>query len=136
MPIEILGGELVDPPVEPRVKRKYKRRKKWNRRKRAITSEKVVALMGTLGSDAPTLAEDGTLLDERLFDGMRHSSINGIGCPPACGPKCIITGEEVCGHPDGNLQAKYQQMPEAKARFRQAVLALRRFDAEVTEKKG
>jgi len=64
------------------------------------------------------------------FEGMRHAKLGGNGCPAACGPNCIITGE-ICAHPDlGGLQSKYLTMPEVKRRFDQALLYLKRLDSE------
>jgi hypothetical protein len=65
------------------------------------------------------------------FDGMRHAKLGGNGCPAACGPNCIITGE-ICAHPDlGGLQSKYLTMPEVKRRYDQALLYLKRLDTEM-----
>jgi hypothetical protein len=70
------------------------------------------------------------LVSDVDFSGMRHAKLGGNGCPAACGPNCIITGE-ICAHPDlGGLQSKYLTMSEVKKRYDQALVYLRRLDNE------
>jgi len=69
------------------------------------------------------------------LDGIHHMP---NGCPDSCrGGICVITGENVCAHPDTNLQAHYLRgdKPEVVERFQAAKFELRRLDAEKSLKK-
>jgi len=61
-------------------------------------------------------------LPERWLDGIGARS-----CPIACTvEKCVITGENICGHPSkGGLQPKYQQMKDVFARHGEARHAIK-----------
>lgn len=72
---------------------------------------------------------------DNWLDGIHHMP---DGCPIACrGGTCVITGENVCAHPDTNLQAKYLAggHMEVVDRFNAARLELRRLDAEKSLKR-
>jgi hypothetical protein len=72
---------------------------------------------------------------DNWLDGIHHMP---NGCPDSCrGGICVITGENVCAHPDTNLQAKYMAggFTEVIDRFQAAKLELRRLDAEKSLKK-
>jgi hypothetical protein len=72
---------------------------------------------------------------DRWLDGIHHMP---NGCPDSCrGGICVITGENVCAHPDTNLQAKYMAggHMEVIDRFQAAKHELRRLDAEKSLKK-
>jgi hypothetical protein len=74
-------------------------------------------------------------LADDWLDGIHHAP---NGCPRACRPdRCVITHENVCAHPDTNLQAKYMSggFPEVNDRFQAAKHELRRLDAEKSLKK-
>jgi hypothetical protein len=69
------------------------------------------------------------------LDGIHHMP---NGCPDSCrGGICVITGENVCAHPDTNLQAKYMAGGHMDVidRFQAAKFELRRLDAEKSLKK-
>jgi len=117
MGIELLGGELVEPPAEPKPKRKYKRRKKH--RKREFLKP------GHISADPPVLVRG-----EGWLDGF-----NSVSCPIACNAeRCVISGENVCSHPyKGGLQGKFMQDKNTLARFNEARMVLAHLD---TDKKG
>src|SRR5882672_9098174 len=74
-------------------------------------------------------------LPDGWLDGIHHMP---NGCPDSCrGGICVITGENVCAHPDTNLQAHYLRgdKPEVVERFQAAKHELRRLDAEKSLKK-
>jgi hypothetical protein len=74
-------------------------------------------------------------LPDDWLAGIHHAP---NGCPAACNAmRCVITGENVCAHPDTNLQAKYLAggHPEVVDRFNAARLELKRLDAEKSLKK-
>ncbi len=82
---------------------------------------------------APTTKKDGP--PDNWLDGIHHMP---DGCPIACrGGICVITGENVCAHPDTNLQAKYMAggFMGVVDRFNAARLELRRLDAEKSLKR-
>jgi len=79
-------------------------------------------------------AENARIADNWL-DGIHHAP---NGCPYACNAtRCAITGENVCAHPDTNLQARYLAggFPEVVDRFNAARMELKRLDAERSLKK-
>lgn len=112
--LELIGGELQEKPEaapEPiKPKRKYRRRKKAAR-----------------GSGQPKK----TVLAEGWLDGISAGS-----CPIACNEeKCLITGENVCGHPyKGGLQARYLQMKDVLGRFGNARSVIAHQEAESKRK--
>ena len=74
-------------------------------------------------------------LPDGWLDGIHHMP---NGCPDSCrGGICVITGENVCAHPDTNLQAKYMAGGHMDVidRFQAAKFELRRLDAEKSLKK-
>ena len=59
------------------------------------------------------------------------------GCPVGCNTdRCVITGENVCGHPETSLQSKYLAagFAEVLERFNAARVELHRLDAERAKK--
>ena len=79
------------------------------------------------------IAKKGSL--DGWLDGIHHMP---NGCPDSCrGGICVITGENVCAHPDTNLQAKYMAGGHMDVidRFQAAKFELRRLDAEKSLKK-
>jgi len=85
--------------------------------------------------DAKPAKANGPPAADNWLDGIHHMP---DGCPIACrGGVCVITGENVCAHPDTNLQAKYLGggFMEVVDRFNAARLELRRLDAERSLKK-
>jgi len=110
--IELMGGDIQEAPkpVEtPRVKRKYTRRK-----------PKIEAA-----------SKRRKPREEPLPAGWLQG-LNSINCCVACGPeKCMITGENVCGHPNkGGLQTKYMSDKAVMGRFGEARLHLAHQEAE------
>lgn len=72
---------------------------------------------------------------DNWLDGIHHAP---NGCPIACNAtRCVITGENVCAHPDTNLQSKYLAggFPEVVDRFNAARMEIKRLDAERSLKK-
>jgi hypothetical protein len=111
-------------PAEPKPKRQYHKRRKYRRR---LSIDKLVALR----DEVVKKPKEAPALPDVNLEGMRHAKMGSNGCPIACGPTCVITGE-ICAHPDlGGLQSKYLTMPDVKKRYDQAVLYLRKLDAEI-----
>lgn len=112
-PPEAEEGATQLPEERQKLKPKFKPRK--NKLKRKSSIQKLV-----------TLQKSKKLAVEEL------GGINPTDCPVACKPDCcVITGENVCGHPaKGGLQAKYLEVPAAMSRFNQARAELARIMAE------
>jgi hypothetical protein len=113
-----LGPELGKPHAPPRAA--SRRRKTVNTRLNEAIVQHKIAKKGPPAN---------------WLDGIHHMP---NGCPDSCrGGVCVITGENVCAHPDTNLQAKYMAggHKEVMDRFQAAKLELRRLDAEKSLKK-
>ena len=116
------GTEVAEP--------KYPRPK--HRRKKAKKPRKT-----TFRKLATEAAEHGAPRAPHAKPPVPDGWLNGIsaaGCPPACNTeKCVITGENVCGHPHmGGLQSKYLsgEFKDVIARYGEAKLEISRLAAE------
>jgi len=115
--LETIG---VETPEAPKPKRKYTRRKKWNRK-----ASRKVKLFDALEKEAPPAESTD------VFAGLTHSA-----CAIACNvERCVITGQPMCGHPHlQGLQERFKQSSEEnneiQARFKGAQLYLHHLAAE------
>lgn len=85
-----------------------------------------------------TEAQDRKAAKKKKLEPSEIAGITPTGCPVACSPECcVITGENVCGHPaKGGLQPKYLGVTAAMSRFNQARLELARLMAEQQKTKA
>lgn len=104
-------------------------------RKRSLAARTAKKLADSGVLDVPKAFVKKNAPPDNWLDGIHHAP---NGCPIACNAtRCVITGENVCAHPDTNLQSKYLAggFPEVVDRFNAARMEIKRLDAERSLKK-